>query len=70
MYAFLEILGEGRGFNRGKSVIGLSTGEVPAPPETGNDILIDSDILLDSYVKIRMHYVVSGPDPDVGNVTQ
>ena len=42
-----------------KSVICLSTGEVPAPPETGNDILLGSD------GKIQMQYVVSDPDPDV-----
>ena len=41
-------------------MIGLSTGELPAPIATGNDILMDS------YVKIRMQYVVSYPDPDNG----
>ena len=49
-----------------KSVIGLITGEVPAPPPTGNDVLIDSDILLDSDGKIRMQYAVSDPDPILG----
>ena len=39
-------------------------------PATGNDILLDSDIILDSNGKIRMHYVVSYPEPDVGNGTQ
>ena len=47
-------------------MIDLSTGEVPAPPATGNNILLDSDILRDSDGKIRMQYVVSDPDPDVG----
>ena len=51
-------------------MIDLSTGEVPATPENGNDIILDSDILLDSYGKIRMQYVVSDPDPDVGDVTR
>ena len=51
-------------------MIDLSTGEVPAPPETGNDILIYSDILLDSDGKIRMQYVVSDPEPNVGDGTR
>ena len=42
-YAFADTVGEGHGSNRGKSVVGLSTGEVPAPPANGNDILLDSD---------------------------
>ena len=42
-------------------MIDLSTGEVPAPPATGNDIL------LDSYDKIRMQYVVFDTEPDVGD---
>ena len=51
-------------------MIDLSTGEVPSPPATGNDIPLDSDILLDSDGKIRMQYVVSDPDPDVGDETR
>ena len=42
----------------------LSTGELPVPSETGNDIL------LDSYGKNRMQYVVSDIDPDVGDGTR
>ena len=60
IYEFSDTFGEVHGSNRGKSVIGLSTGELPAPIATGNDILMDS------YVKIRMQYVVSYPDPDNG----
>ena len=45
-------------------MIDLSTGEVPSAAESGNDILIDSD------VKIRMQYVVSDTDPDVGYGTR
>ena len=45
-------------------MIDLSTREVPAPLATGNAILLDSD------GKIRMQYVVSDPDPDVGDGTQ
>ena len=41
-------------------MIVLSTGEVPAPPATGYDILLDSD------GKIWRQYVVSDPGPDVG----
>ena len=37
---------------------------MPEIPSTGNDILIDSDR------KIRMQYVVSNPDPDVGDGTR
>ena len=40
------------------------------PPATGNDILLDSDILLESNEKKWMHYVVSDPDPDVLDVTR
>ena len=47
-----------------KEVIDLSTEEVPAPPATGNDIL------LYSYVKIRMQYVVSDPGPYFGDGTR
>ena len=47
-----------------KIVIEISTEEVPEPPETGNDIL------LDIYGKIRMQYVVSDTDPDVGDGTR
>ena len=63
IYAFVESVDEGHGSNRGKEVIGLSTGEVPSPPETGNYILLDSDGIF------RMQYVVSDPDPDVGDGT-
>ena len=56
--------------NRGKSVIDLSTGAVPAPPETGNAILLDSDILINSYGKVWMQYVVSDTVPDVGDLTR
>ena len=45
-------------------MIAISIGEVPAPPETGNDILFDSD------VTIQMQYIVSDPDPDVGYGTR
>ena len=45
-------------------MIDLSTGEVPAPTATGNTTLIYSD------GKIRMQYVVSDPDPDVGDGTR
>ena len=34
------------------------------PPATGNDILLDSDILLESNEKKWMHYIVSDPDHD------
>ena len=46
-------------------MIDLSTGEVTSPPSTVNDILIDSDILINSNGKIWMQYVVSDSDPDV-----
>ena len=45
-------------------MIGLSTGEVPSPPSTRNDILLDSD------GKICMQYDVSDTDPDVGDWKQ
>ena len=45
-------------------MIDLSAGEVPAPPATANAILLDSD------GKIWMQYVVSDPDPDVGDGTR
>ena len=45
-------------------MIGLSTGEVPSMPATGNDILLESD------VKIRIQYAVSNPGPDDGYDTQ
>ena len=51
-------------------MIYLSTGEVPVPPATGNDILIESDILIDSDGGIQMQYVVSDPDHDVGDGTR
>ena len=70
IYAFSDTVGEGHGSKRGKSVIELRTGEVPAPSVTGNDILLESDILLDSDGKVRMQYAVSDPDPDVGNGTR
>ena len=63
IYAFSDTIGEGHCSNRGKVVIDLSIGEVPEPPATWNDILLDSD------GKIRMQYVVSGPDPGVGYET-
>ena len=63
-------VGEGHASNRGKSVIGLSTREVPAPSENGNNILLNSDILLESDGKIRMQYVVSDPEPNVGDGTR
>ena len=44
--------------------MGLSTGELPVPSETGNNIL------LDSYGKNQMQYVVSDNDPDVGDGTR
>ena len=44
-------------------MIELSIGDVPALPETGNDILLDSD------GEIWMQYVVSDTDPDVGGGT-
>ena len=58
IFVFVDTVGEGHGSNRGKAVIGLSTGEVLAPSATGNDILLDSD------VKIWMQCVVSDHDPD------
>ena len=51
-------------------MIDLSTEEVPAPTETGKGVILDSDIILDSDGKIRMQYVVSDTDPDVGDGTQ
>ena len=50
-------------------MIGIITGEVPAPPVTGNYILIYSDILLGSDGQNWMQNVVSDPDPDVGDRT-
>ena len=41
-------------------MIELSTGEVPAPPENGNAIILDND------GKICMQYILSGPDPIIG----
>ena len=43
IYAFSDTVGEGHGLNRIKSVIILITVEVPAAPETGNGILLESD---------------------------
>ena len=37
IHEFSDTAGEGRGSNMGKAVIGLSIGEFPAPPATGND---------------------------------
>ena len=51
-------------------MIDLSTGEVTPPPSTVNDILIDSDILINSNGKIWMQYVVSDSDPDVVDGTR
>ena len=51
-------------------MIDLSKLEVPENPATGNDILIDSDILLGSDGKTRMQYVVSDTEPDVGGGTR
>ena len=51
-------------------MIDLSTGEVTSPLSTVNDILIDSDILINSNGKIWMQYVVSDPDTDDGDGTQ
>ena len=65
IYAFSDTVGEGNVPNRGKAVIDLITGRVLAPPSTGNDILLDSDISIDSYGKICMQYVVSDTEPDV-----
>ena len=45
-------------------MIELFSVEVLAPPETGNDILLDSD------GKNWMQYVVSDPEPDVGDGKQ
>ena len=64
MYKLSDTVGEGHGSNRGKSVIDLSTGEVPALPETGNDIILDSD------GKIRTQYVLSKTDPNFGDGTR
>ena len=64
---FSDTVYEGHGPNRGKAGIGLSTGEVPVPTATGNYILFAIDILLGSYGKIRMQYVISDPDPDTGD---
>ena len=70
IYSFSDTVGEEHGSNRVKSVIDLITGQVPAPPETGNDIILDSDILLDIDGKIWMQYVVSDLDPYDGYGTQ
>ena len=52
IYEFPENVGEGHRSNRGKAVMDLSTGEVPATSATGNSILLDSDIILESDGKI------------------
>ena len=44
IYEFAYNVGAGHGSNKGNSVIDLITVEVPAAPETGNDILINSDV--------------------------
>ena len=51
-------------------MIDISTGEVPAPSEIGNGILLDNNILLDNDGKIRTQYVVYSTDPDVGDGTR
>ena len=66
----MTLFGERLSSNRVKSVIDLCTGEVPAVSANGNDIILDSDLLLDSDGKIRMQYVVSDPDTDVGDGTR
>ena len=48
IYAFSDTVGEGHGPSRDKSVIDLSTGEAKVSPETGNDILLDSDKKIDA----------------------
>ena len=45
-------------------MFGLSTGEAPEPPETGNDIILGSN------GNIWMQYIVYDPDPYVGDGTQ
>ena len=45
-------------------MIGLSIGEVPVPPATGHDILLNSD------GKIQMQYIVSDTDSGVGVVQE
>ena len=49
---FLTLLVKGHVSNRGKSVIDLSTVEVPAPSATRNDIIFDSDGKMDSVCYI------------------
>ena len=51
-------------------MIDLSTGEVLAAPAPGDAILLDNDILTYSDNKIRIQYVVSDPDLDVGDGIQ
>ena len=63
IYAFSDTVGGGHGSKRGKAVIGLSTREMPVSPETGYDILLDSDR------SIWMHYVISDHNPDIGDGT-
>ena len=63
VYAFSDTVGEGHFLKRGKAVIDFSTREVTAPLATEDDILLNID------VKIRMQYVVSDTDQDVGDVT-
>ena len=69
IHRFSDTIDEVHGLNRGKAVIDLRTGDVPALPATGNDILLDSYILIESDGKIRMQYFVSDPDPDFGDGT-
>ena len=64
IYTFSDNFGEGHGSNRVKAGIDLRSEKVLVLPETSNDILIYI------YGKIRMQYVVSDPDPDVGNGKQ
>ena len=40
VYAFTDTIGDVNGSNRVKKVIDISTREVPAPPETENDIVL------------------------------
>ena len=69
IHAFSDTVGELHGSNRCNTVIGLSTVEVPAPPATDNDILLDSDIPLDSDQKTQIQHVVYDTDPDFGDST-
>ena len=52
IHAFSDTIGDGHGAKKCKTVIGLSTGEVSAPSETGNELLLHSVIVPGSYGKI------------------